>query len=89
MLDSQRNEMQVKQFGIDLEIVSCSESKNISSVNLTSADFDNVDTGKSYTFVLQSYNDVGFSDNYSSVFIPMATSSKLNRQFCNEEYLIN
>ncbi|KAI9551931.1 hypothetical protein GHT06_022268 [Daphnia sinensis] len=59
MLDSQQNTI---------------ESKNVSSVETTNAVFNNLTRDKAYEFVLQSYNDVGYSPTSSQVFIPMAAN---------------
>ncbi|KAK4036667.1 cytokine receptor isoform X2 [Daphnia magna] len=59
MLDSQRNTI---------------ESKNVSSVETTNAVFNNLTRDRAYGFVLQSYNDVGYSPTSSQVFIPMAAN---------------
>ena len=59
-------------------LVSRSRSKNVTLAELTNTVFDNLSTDKSYEFVVQSYNDVGYSQNSSRVFIPMARNSKLN-----------
>jgi hypothetical protein len=91
MLDSQKNAMYVVTLGLTkkkeicfyhfflifslFDCYVCSESKNVSSVDMTQTVFNNLNKDKGYGFILQSYNSVGYSPTSSQVFLPMSANS--------------
>ena len=50
--------------------------KQVNNQTITSVSFDNLDREKAYKFLLVSNNNIGYSPNSTSVFMPMSSNIK-------------